>query len=177
MKYILVITTWFLLTGASCKKSTTQEDQLPPITQTGANTFGCIVNGKVWIPKGYSGTGTPNPKISFDIYNGKNIFSINTYQFENNNPAGFLSISLFDSIISPGIFDHAEKMNFSVGWTKVLNNCFTPAFDTTVKKVGNVTITRFDETNKIISGTFNCKFKMQMCDTIYITQGRFDFKF
>ena len=26
-------------------------DQLPPETQTGANTFGCLVNGKVFIPK------------------------------------------------------------------------------------------------------------------------------
>ena len=27
-------------------------DQLPPITQTGENTFGCLVDGEVWLPKG-----------------------------------------------------------------------------------------------------------------------------
>ena len=25
-------------------------DGLPPITQTGASTMGCLINGKVWIP-------------------------------------------------------------------------------------------------------------------------------
>lgn len=29
--------------------------KLPPITQTGANTFGCLVNGKAFIPSGYDG--------------------------------------------------------------------------------------------------------------------------
>jgi len=32
-----------------CKKSV-QEDQLPPITTIGANTFGCLINGNVWLP-------------------------------------------------------------------------------------------------------------------------------
>ena len=177
MNYKFILATWFLLTLASCKKSTTQEDQLPPITQIGANTFGCLVNGKVYIPKGFSGTGAANPKISFDFYNGNNIFSINTYQYEDNNPAGFLSISVFDSIIDAGEYEVSNNMNFSVGWSKVLYRCFTPVADTTVKKKGSVTITRFDNLNRVISGTFNCQFKGTLCDTVYITQGRFDFKF
>ena len=27
-------------------------DQLPPATQTGENTFGCLVDGEVWLPRG-----------------------------------------------------------------------------------------------------------------------------
>ncbi|MEO7801559.1 MAG: hypothetical protein ABIR81_06155 [Ginsengibacter sp.] len=72
--YIVLIFCFFLIT-ASCKKNNTptDEDQLPPATQTGANTFGCLINGKVWLPKGYSNTGTPNPKISFEILPAKYI--------------------------------------------------------------------------------------------------------
>jgi hypothetical protein len=31
------------------------ENTLPPITQVGANTFGCKVNGEVWLPKNEPG--------------------------------------------------------------------------------------------------------------------------
>ena len=164
---------------AACKKgsTTTTQDQLPPATQIGANTFGCLINGKVYIPKGYNGTGTPNPKISLETFNGKLILGIVTNQLENGNPQGFVIISFFDSVLSPGIYAYSDKMNFSVGWAKVINNCFTPAGDTTVKKWGEGFITKFDNVNKIVSGTFNCKFKTQTCDTVFITDGRFDFKF
>ncbi|MBS1947911.1 MAG: hypothetical protein JST47_09105 [Bacteroidetes bacterium] len=47
--FILAISLLSLVDGCSCKKSVA-EPQLPPITQTGANTFGCKVNGKVWVP-------------------------------------------------------------------------------------------------------------------------------
>lgn len=178
MKYIITAITFLLLTAMSCKKNKdNQKDQLPPATQIGANTFGCLVNGKAYIPKGYSGTGTPNPKISFDFFNNNTFFSINSNHFENRNPTGFMDISFFDSILLPGIYQFPKKMNFSIGWPKVLGTCFTPAFDTTVKKWGTGIITRFDNTNRIISGTFNCKFITQTCDTVFVTEGRFDFKF
>lgn len=163
----------------SCNKNKLQNlsDQLPPATQTGANTFGCLVNGQVYIPKGFSGTGTPNPRTTFEFFNGNNIFSINTYQYQNTNPVGFLSITFLNPVINLGIYDYPQKMNFSVGWSKVINSCFTPAFDTTVQKWGTAVITRFDNTNKVVSGNFNFKFKTTDCDTVFVTDGRFDFKF
>lgn len=178
MQYILTAITFLLLTAMSCKKDkTTDEDQLPPITQTGANTFGCLVNGKVYIPKGYNGTGTPNPKISLEFFNGNLILSITTNQLENGNSLGYVNISISDTVLSPGIYNYPGKMNFSIGWPNVINNCFTPAFDTTVKKWGEALVTKFDNVNKIVSGNFNCKFKTETCDTVFITNGRFDFKF
>lgn len=36
-----------LFTACGCSKDNLQE-QLPPATQTGANTFGCLFNGKVF---------------------------------------------------------------------------------------------------------------------------------
>jgi hypothetical protein len=35
---------------SSCKKEVTE---LPPATQTGANTFGAMVDGKIWVPQGF----------------------------------------------------------------------------------------------------------------------------
>ncbi len=63
---MLIFTTLFF----SCNNNETilepvTEDQLPPITETGANTFGCLINGKVFIPKdktGYTPPGGGTPK-------------------------------------------------------------------------------------------------------------------
>ena len=47
----------------------TEEEKLPPITEEGANTFGCLVDGEVWLPKG----GNPlNP--NFDVYYDEEYF-------------------------------------------------------------------------------------------------------
>jgi hypothetical protein len=40
------------------------EDQLPAATQTGAGTFGCLVNGQPWLPSGNSGI--PNSVALYD---------------------------------------------------------------------------------------------------------------
>ena len=52
---ILTLITLFLFASCSKKEDELQlqtpQDQLPPITTTGANTAGCIINGKVLIPK------------------------------------------------------------------------------------------------------------------------------
>ncbi len=163
---------------AQCRKDKdNQKDELPPITQTGANTFGCLVNGKVFIPKGYNGTGTPNPKVRFDVgLNGLPYLQIESEQLNYDHKSeGYIIVS-FANITATGIYD-LPTFNFLIGWEKVLHNCFTPAFDSSLNKLGSGIITRYDKVDRIISGTFDCKFKGQNCDTVYITQGRFDFKF
>ena len=40
--------------------------KLPPATQTGANTFGCLLNGQPWLPT-YSFTGLTGPfRVTYD---------------------------------------------------------------------------------------------------------------
>jgi hypothetical protein len=50
-----------LLVLISCSKEdnkpTSPIDQLPPATQIGANTAGCLLDGKAFLPKGYLHTG------------------------------------------------------------------------------------------------------------------------
>lgn len=165
---------------AACKKDkTTTEpaDQLPPATQTGANTFGCLVNGKVWIPKGYNGMGSPNPNVKVETgNNGLPVLTLDTKQFNNTVSEGTLFLSI-GNLDFPRIFTYPADMTYLFGWSKYFGNCNTPAFDTTVKKWGGGIISKLDLSNKIISGTFYCKFKAATCDTVFITDGRFDIKF
>jgi hypothetical protein len=55
MKNIITVLLLSLLTSCS-EDSNNPEAQLPPITQTGENTFGCLIDGKLLIPR--DGTGT-----------------------------------------------------------------------------------------------------------------------
>ena len=57
----LLIATIF--TFSQCKKNKDVEPQLPPETTTGAMTFGCKVNGKVFVPK--DGRGRPGLFVQY----------------------------------------------------------------------------------------------------------------
>jgi hypothetical protein len=181
--YYAFFITFFIC--SSCKKDksptpiepTPNGDQLPPITQSGANTFGCLVNGKVWIPKGASCGTKPNPNLVYDIgFNGKPYLDVKTNHFVSCISKGFMNIS-FGSLDHLGTYYYPTDFDFSSGWPDITGNCATIAFDTTIKKWGNGIITRLDVPNRIISGTFDCKYKTLLCDTVFITDGRFDIKF
>ena len=175
MNFPLLLLIALFSLNAGCKKE--NEDQLPPATQTGAGTFGCKINGKVFVPQGYDGTGRPNPHVLYDVgVNGLPYLSINAGKFNSRTPAGYVFISYGD-LVSNGLYQYPQNFNFSVGWPEVLGSCFTAAFDSTIKKNGGGTITKFDPNNHIVSGTFAFKFKTATCDTVYITDGRFDIKY
>src|ERR1700730_7257280 len=46
---LILVCLLILVCGAKCKKSMPSLT-LPPITQEGKNTFGCKINGQIWIP-------------------------------------------------------------------------------------------------------------------------------
>ena len=163
---------------AQCKKTNTPSptDQLPPTTQTVANTFGCLVNGKVYVPKGSSGTGSPNPKPIYDIgLNGVPNLLINANQYENNDQIG--NFELFIDSISQNRIQTINIVGkqFGFGSTAFLGCGFLRS-DTILFKKGAIYITKYDQISRIVSGTFNIKIKPNNCDTLFFTDGRFDLK-
>ncbi len=56
--FLKTVLLFFALTFSNCENNDPQ-DQLPPITQTGANTFGAIVDGNVFVPKDKTGWTSP----------------------------------------------------------------------------------------------------------------------
>ena len=164
---------------ASCKKDKTQEEeQLPPITQTGANTFGCLINGKVYTPKGFE-QNKPNFQIIVDPgFNDGNL-DVRTYQKIGSNTLSLNFSS--DSIKSTGVYSISNNSRLGFYFYQVNSNTavcnvlsrFTPG------ATGFLKITKFNLVERVFSGEFEFHFSYPACgigDPIHITQGRFDKK-
>ena len=159
---------------ASCKKE--KEDTLPPATQIGAGTFGCKINGKVYIPKGSSGTGAPNPKVQYDVdLNGQPYLSIKTFQFPTTISSGIFVG--FQFLQNTGMYSLKNSFSFLLGTPSTYDNCGSISNDPNTFSDGGGMVTRLDIPSRIISGTFDFKYKTLQCDTVFVTEGRFDIKF
>jgi hypothetical protein len=155
----------------------TPEDQLPPATQTGAGTFGCLLNGKPWTPSGNSGT--PNFLVNYDpTYQGGHLAVTAFRKLDNNGHTQALGLSgeqltktgtyVLDNSItlqSPGLYNAGFTDNSKT--SPCDEYLFKPA-----SRIGKFTITRLDK--EVVSGTFEFTLIQPGCDTLRITNGRFD---
>jgi hypothetical protein len=180
--YLMALTT-IVIIGSGCKKqSNTNTDDtnvpgLPTATQIGANTFGCLVNGVAWVPEGSNGTN--NLSIDYDAGINRGIFNIAASNTISAFQYSRIWIGIDDSInllISP--FDVVVNKT-SIGFIKYSNNgnCIIRSFDNDVLSNGNITVQKHDKVARIISGKFEGFLSKIGCDTVKITNGRFDFKF
>ena len=179
---LLLYSALLLLTQCSkCKNDPAPTDpasRLPPATQTGANTFGCLLNGQPYTPQGRVGSG-PNFALSYDAgFNGGDLI-VRTYQ--GDGQGGNVAIDLH---FVPGASIGTYSLNLpgGVGGASYTNSrdkslCGEILTDASISyRRGSLTITRLDPSLKIIAGTFELRFVRPGCDTIRITQGRFDKK-
>ena len=81
------------------------KDQLPAETQTGANTVGCLVNGKVFLPHDEG------------LNSGVNCF----YQFVKGNYFFNITCADFRGITPKGFSIEIRKITLQVGQTYILN--------------------------------------------------------
>jgi len=160
------------------------EDQLPPATQTGAGTFGCLLNGQPWTPKGFNGS--PNILVTYDpTYKGGSL-SITAYRYPTDaQQAQYIKFG-GDQLNKPGTYTLATTNNpapsstngvlFADGNIASPCNMYQVGIGTT-QTAGQFTITRLDLTNRIVSGTFNFTLSQASCTSIQLAEGRFDSQF
>ncbi len=169
--------TTILLLCTTCRKETAL-DKLPPATQEGRNTFGCLVNGKAWMPdNGCDWLCPADLKFMYDFENG------GTFRVQADLTAGSQNQQIFFRFypcISVGKkYLRTGDVTFSVTYkdkNKDTNCQDYPTQQNTTTIDGFVDITRFDLGNGIISGTFEFTLNKPGCETINITNGRFDGK-
>jgi hypothetical protein len=179
MRKLLLYSTFLLLTQCSkCKDNDpAPEAQLPPATQTGANTFGCLVNGQPWTPKGNNGR--ENFRITYDPTYAGGSLSIRAYRYPDQS-AAFQDINMGgDRINQAGTYQFVLTGDRKVFYTNTGKAFPCNDYDgppSLTYRSGTLTITKLDLTVGIISGTFAFTLAKPGCDTIKVTQGRFDYK-
>jgi len=157
MKQILLLSLGLLLISAGCKKNRNKNpvDELPPATQNGANTFGCLIDGKVFRPKGDPFAG-PVIKAQYQFVNGRQGFGISARRSESEK-SQVVGIGGDSVHIAVGIFDLGSvgPERLTAGYTyRDLNSLSGIDYGTTEMHSGQLTITKFDTINQIVSGTF-----------------------
>ncbi|WP_293297809.1 DUF6252 family protein [Pedobacter sp. UBA4863] len=171
--FMLLALCFLLITGMKCKKDSQNpsKEQLPAATQTGANTFGFLLNGEVWLPKG--GLLDQKLDLSYDPSYKRGTFNIIAKRYFDDGSFQSISISSFD-ISAIGTYPiAADKV------TIYFNNTVSCSYhwnESSSSQNGTLVITKLDLTNKFISGTFEFKLEKNGCPTINATQGRFDMK-
>ena len=136
---------------------------MPPETQTGAQTFGCLVNGQAWVPS----VPFPLNRLTCSYYQG--IFSIRaSLKKDGRNHVIFICR---DSVITKGkfllnnnLYKQAELYDFN-------SAC---SYQTDSRNIGQLEMTRVDTINGYFSGRFSFTIGVAGCDTIRVTNGRFD---
>lgn len=162
----------------SCQKSTPAPvDQLPPATQTGANTFGCLVNGQPWTPSGNNGT--PNLRADYDPTYAGGSLQVKAYRYTGagNNVLQGLTFGA-TNVTQPGIYSFPltgpNGISYSDFGAPAPQSYFSTSSGTLTYQKGTLTLTRFDLARGIMAGTFTFTLAQPGCDTLKITQGRFD---
>lgn len=138
---------------------------LPPITTIGANTSGCLINGKFWLV-------TPTRKTHGSYSRGS--VSIVLERSGNNEQSHITISSVYNKIFVPGVYKYSRDLGASYLTVGKLYRTYN---DT--NNIGYLNIIRLDSVNRILSGTFEIKgFSSSINpNSISITSGRFDIKY
>jgi hypothetical protein len=173
-----------LLTLFSCSKDDNKSqkpiDQLPPATQVGANTAGCLVNGEAFLPKGTS-LGGPILSCFYQrnqygyhlglSINQKSSGQVKTVQF-GANPNQLVENTTYSLVaMKDNTFSYIS--NFGEYYILSINDGDTNYYTTDIV-TGELKITKLDSQLNIISGTFWYDAVNVNNEKVQVRSGRFD---
>ncbi|GAA0874935.1 hypothetical protein GCM10009118_13430 [Wandonia haliotis] len=182
IRYIFFSVLLFLIGAGvlSCKKEVADPDSsnpnvLPPLTHEGKNTFGCKVNGEVWVaqmPFSVGGASEIETEYYPDLA-GVQIVARKKDEDKNIFERLTIVISGFNGENSYLV----ETMNNELGGFSDFNDnydCWKYFYHDSL--IRNVKVSYFSSSSRIISGTFEMDLVNPSCpgDTIKIREGRFD---
>lgn len=172
LPFLLLLT---LLSFTSCKKKDVKPgEQLPAATMEGKNTFGAMVNGKVWVNKGRPNFYQPNLDVVYDPNYAGGSLDIRAYRKIKDNPSVFESMFIgMTQVDHEGVYYWNDT---SIGSAFFSSEFCDYRTEPETFREGTLEITKLDMKNGIIAGTFEFTVAKPGCDTIRVTEGRFDKK-
>lgn len=161
---------WGLSVITGCKP---KEDILPAATTEGLNTFGCKINGKVWIANGILNDQGPAAKaieVAFKSLGGNRFY---LFIHTNAGTKDRVQLTLPKGVIGTNLLEDHYDQPFAIYY----DNNFR-LFTTKSSNPGQAVITKLDTVNRIISGRFAFDGEYIVTkETVRITEGRFDIKY
>jgi len=156
-----------LLTAAGCNEDDPSSkdpiDQLPPPTQEGENTFGCLVNGEAWVPQS---------SIDNSAIYQSDFLTIGA-NFEEREQNIIIWLSEQELKLQPYLLN-SQSVNKAFLFNPV-SDCDYETYD---PQSGKLTIEFLDFEDFIIAGTFEFEAVSDDCqDTVRVTEGRFDLNY
>ena len=146
-------------------------DRLVPITQHGAGTFGCLVNGEVWIPE-VDGASDVAADATTGITNPNNMTISLRKEPISDSRNQLMTIGTVFRLLektpvkSFSFFYDADKPE----------DCVNITVETSLENF--IRVDYYNSDLQIISGQFECTFREPECDDILnITNGRFDLRY
>jgi hypothetical protein len=186
LSFLLLALSFILTTGMQCKKDQTSIDALPPATQEGKETFGCLVNGEAFTPKG-SSLGGP---ILSSYYQYLNSQTAQGYYFNvlaKKKSSGNVNESVSLDFISKNIHLEDGKIyklrkidanDVAEAGYLLSNVSNSNSYKTQISiYIGELIISHLDETNQIVSGTFWFDAVNDKGEKVEVREGRFDLKY
>jgi hypothetical protein len=172
---ILLLMFVVVVSAASCKK---EVSELPPATQTGAHTFGCKVDGKLWVPSGFGVFPTADLLVGKLFPNGA--FYINARNFSSSPVETEFEFFIKD-LVGPGTYLLNTDVTYpttAANYVYYVRRNINPQEEWLTSSLynGSITITKVDTVNQFVSGTFqfNAKSLYNNPDPLVVTEGRFD---
>jgi len=172
MKQLLFFALSFVLIGNGCKKKKDEEPQLPPETTTGAYTFGCKINGKVFVPRG--GRGQPGLFAQYvDLGTGARGGWFLNISATDWRSSGLPSMGIeTDSLLlkESNVYILKKRKGFAFSaYSAGYNQYGMLPIDT-----GQLTITKHDLNSRILAGKFWFTATSASGEKVDIREGRFD---
>lgn len=134
-----------------------------------------MLNGQPWTPQGFNGTA--NLSIDYDATLNGRVFNISCYKILSS--ANEQNLILFgDSVQQAKKIWLPNKTVLGATFYNDVTGCNYIFSDPLVKIIsGFFDIQKIDKTNNIFSGQFELVIQKNGCDTVKITNGRFDMKY
>lgn len=151
-----------------------RKESLPPITQTGANTVGCLVNGKVFLPHQRGINAAVN---CFYQYSDGNYYF--TLAFGDTRE-GIEDVNIFvakTTLVAGQKYELNQGYGTEIGGGAEYYFDLNNKYNTNKMNKGELKITRIDVKESIISGTFWFDAVNAKGEKVEIREGRFDWNY
>jgi hypothetical protein len=181
---VLALVLLTLFSSMQCEKNVAEINKLPAITQTGEGTFGCLVDGVALLPKGSLLSG---PKLQCN-YSYLSDATHEGYYFllaasdKNSYSDGIHGIMLRATKVElqtkKYMLDSEQGVEGKLsGVFQIFSEGTINEYSTNQIYTGELTITRFDNADQIVSGTFWFDAINNDGKVVQVREGRFDANF